>query len=554
MQLISFEKSFYDTDSLRTQESYTIQRNDGFYWTAILSLAAYGDPIYYAEATTLQDSSNTSDGITEFRVIAAMEEGNYLNRPDENGIGYSIDNISPTTPTDFTAYSTLISGHNPQIHLFWDYMPDIDFAYHQTSTMDDPLFTTENNISIELNTATTYNEFYVNSVDIHGNYSAPTDDRIGSHYMESLLELVSFSVLPEDISLDNIFPETGVIIEIIGEGVAATNYLDLGGVEYWNWLGALNHIDPSRGYWLRTSEETVFTTVGEKQVITEFDLHEGSNLISYTCPNFGSVQELITNDCIEAILGKGVATYFFDGIGWVGSLSMLESGKGYWFSSNCNTTLSYDCPEDDQVFSRTSASRTTKKEYVQSTEQAFYFINAIENIEIGDKIEAYNNITLVGSRIWDGAYTDIPVMGIDNNPLTENYCNNNSIPNFKLIKSNGEVYKLSSEIPQWKQNGIFIVPTMITEQILPENYTLLPAYPNPFNPSTSIKLAMPQDGFVSVKVYNLKGEVVATLYEGMLIANRYNFTWNAINMASGIYFFKVEAVGNVDVQKIMLIK
>ncbi|SVD53234.1 uncharacterized protein METZ01_LOCUS406088, partial [marine metagenome] len=49
-------------------------------------------------------------------------------------------------------------------------------------------------------------------------------------------------------------------------------------------------------------------------------------------------------------------------------------------------------------------------------------------------------------------------------------------------------------------------------------------------------------------------EVVAALHEGMLTANRYDFTWDAIDMASGIYFFKVEALGNVDVQKIMLIK
>ena len=89
---------------------------------------------------------------------------------------------------------------------------------------------------------------------------------------------------------------------------------------------------------------------------------------------------------------------------------------------------------------------------------------------------------------------------------------------------------------------------------IPAVYGLGSAYPNPFNPTTSIELAMPQDGFVSIKVYNLKGQVIATLHEGMLTANRYSFTWDAINMASGMYFLKVEAAGNVDVQKIMLMK
>ena len=60
----------------------------------------------------------------------------------------------------------------------------------------------ENNISIELTTTTTYNEFYVNSVDIHGNYSNPTDDHVGSYYLTEEPSLVSFSVLPDDISLD----------------------------------------------------------------------------------------------------------------------------------------------------------------------------------------------------------------------------------------------------------------------------------------------------------------------------------------------------------------
>ena len=255
-----------------------------------------------------------------------------------------MDNIIPAPPTDLSAFTTMNSGENPQMHIFWNYLQDIDFAYHQTNSMyGGPSYSTTNNNLIELTTP--YEEFYVNSVDIHGNHSAPTNDRIGSHYTESLLELVSFSVLPENTSLDNIFPDTGVIIEIIGEGVAATNYLDLGGVEYWNWLGALNHIDPSRGYWIRTSEETVFTTIGEKQIITEFDLHEGSNLISYTCPDFGSVQELISNDCVEAILGQGVAAYSFGESGWSGSLSMMEPGKGYWFKTTEPIEFQFVLPE-----------------------------------------------------------------------------------------------------------------------------------------------------------------------------------------------------------------
>ena len=85
-------------------------------------------------------------------------------------------------------------------------------------------------------------------------------------------------------------------------------------------------------------------------------------------------------------------------------------------------------------------------------------------------------------------------------------------------------------------------------------FGLSDAYPNPFNPTTSVELAMPHDGFVSVKVYNVMGQVIATLHEGDLTANTYSFTWNAVDMASGMYLIQAEAAGNVDIQKIMLMK
>jgi hypothetical protein len=89
---------------------------------------------------------------------------------------------------------------------------------------------------------------------------------------------------------------------------------------------------------------------------------------------------------------------------------------------------------------------------------------------------------------------------------------------------------------------------------IPSEFGISNAYPNPFNPSTSVELAMPSDGFVSVKVFNLNGQIVATLHEGNLTANSYSFAWDAANMASGLYLLKAETAGNVDVQKIMLMK
>ena len=66
-------------------------------------------------------------------------------------------------------------------------------------------------------------------------------------------------------------------------------------------------------------------------------------------------------------------------------------------------------------------------------------------------------------------------------------------------------------------------------------FELSAAYPNPFNPSTTVSLTVPSADYVSVKVYNLMGQEVGVLADGMMEANVYSFTWDASNMSSGVY-------------------
>ena len=85
-------------------------------------------------------------------------------------------------------------------------------------------------------------------------------------------------------------------------------------------------------------------------------------------------------------------------------------------------------------------------------------------------------------------------------------------------------------------------------------FGLSAAYPNPFNPITTIEFHVPEAGYASVKVYNLMGQVVGTLVDGIVEANTYNLTWNASHLSSGVYMIKAENNGQVATQKIMLLK
>ena len=88
----------------------------------------------------------------------------------------------------------------------------------------------------------------------------------------------------------------------------------------------------------------------------------------------------------------------------------------------------------------------------------------------------------------------------------------------------------------------------------PDVFSLSSAYPNPFNPTTSVALSLPNDAHVSVTVYNLMGQTVATIADGYMTANVYNFSWNASNVPSGMYFIRAEAGYDVAIQKVMLLK
>jgi len=90
--------------------------------------------------------------------------------------------------------------------------------------------------------------------------------------------------------------------------------------------------------------------------------------------------------------------------------------------------------------------------------------------------------------------------------------------------------------------------------IAPRDFSLGTAYPNPFNPVTSMQVAMPQEGFASVKVFDVLGREIATLVDGNLEAKLHVITWNASNISSGVYFVRAIAGESVQTQKIMLMK
>lgn len=87
-----------------------------------------------------------------------------------------------------------------------------------------------------------------------------------------------------------------------------------------------------------------------------------------------------------------------------------------------------------------------------------------------------------------------------------------------------------------------------------EEATLGAASPNPFNPVTTIRYALPRDGEVTLSVYDVRGRLVERLVEGFQPAGEYSVRWEARGVASGIYFYRLRTAGTVKTRRMILLK
>ncbi|MFH1841624.1 MAG: S8 family serine peptidase [bacterium] len=90
--------------------------------------------------------------------------------------------------------------------------------------------------------------------------------------------------------------------------------------------------------------------------------------------------------------------------------------------------------------------------------------------------------------------------------------------------------------------------------VRPSEFSLAPNQPNPFNPMTSIEFGLPRETSVRLRVFDVRGQLVATLVDETLGAGMHSMVWDARDAASGIYFYQLETPGFTETRKMMLLK
>jgi hypothetical protein len=179
---------------------------------------------------------------------------------------------------------------------------------------------------------------------------------------------------------------------------------------------------------------------------------------------------------------------------------------------------------------------------LQGTSALLNWATATEMNNSGFQIER----SVEGSGVW-AEVAFVNGAGTSSSPKTYSYEDKNLAPGkyvyrIKQIDNDGAYKYYTASMPK-------------VDAGVANTFQLDGNFPNPFNPTTNIQFSVPQDGYASLKVYNMLGQEVATLFAGMAKAGHYiPATFNASRLASGIYFARLQYSGKSLVQRMLLTK
>ncbi len=126
---------------------------------------------------------------------------------------------------------------------------------------------------------------------------------------------------------------------------------------------------------------------------------------------------------------------------------------------------------------------------------------------------------------------------------------------YRFVDGNLTSGNYSYRLKQVDFNGSFLYSNVVNVDVTaPVQFELSQNYPNPFNPSTTINFSIPQSSNVTLRVFNTLGQEVKTLVSQYMISGSHSITFDATDLNSGIYFYRLEAGQLAEVRKMTLIK
>tara|TARA_B100002051_G_scaffold134806_1_gene128076 strand:- start:188 stop:3784 length:3597 start_codon:yes stop_codon:yes gene_type:complete len=299
---------------------------------------------------------------------------------------------------------------------------------------------------------------------------------------------------------------------------------------------------------------------------TPISLNSGWNWIGYVPldplnVNIG-LSNIIENNTPYYIKSQSAYGIFYENFGFYPEFTM-ESHGGYMLQMIEPDILTYPTTSRNSSLIENIAEINSIKDIWSINYRDFeYSASATFKIDIDDlKISENDYIALFDGNTCIGI-TKGEICPINNELLfsmlfynNEEASNNLTIEYFN--ESENMIFNINESINFINDSNIGDIynPVILTSNYTPEEFILNPAYPNPFNPMTTISFEISDEiNFVELSIYDLNGKKVENLFKGDLNKGQYKYDWNAKNYSSGIYFVKVISNNKQLTQKITLIK
>jgi len=237
----------------------------------------------------------------------------------------------------------------------------------------------------------------------------------------------------------------------------------------------------------------------------------------------------------------------------------LENGGNFFLSgSEIGWDLSYRGSDDDKSF----YSNYLKAQFVSDN------ANVLNAAGINETL--FDGLSIRFGQTYEEDYPDV-ISPNDGSTLCINYSNNKGAGIYYSGKfgSSDELSKLvyiAFPVETISDDSVFYsliknsyeffdTPVSVSDEIVtPAKFELMQNYPNPFNPNTSIEYSVPSTEYVSLKVYDILGNEVATLVNEKKDAGSYRVNFDAASLSSGVYFYRIKTGSFNQVRKMLLLK
>lgn len=332
----------------------------------------------------------------------------------------------------------------------------------------------------------------------------------------------------------------------------------------------------SIGYWVHLSEEETTRFFGLPNESIDLSLDEGWNLVS----GIGSSLSVSSIDDPQNLLISN--WYGFDGSYF--SASTLEPGNGYWIKANQAGSITLQKQAGKQFINSPIASYEPAKEFnamhffsgKSDTLQTLYFGSELPN-DIEQNWYTMPPTPPVGS--FDARFTGEQTMLTEHTKASvELQVPENRAIQIKIESSKRDLFDswkitqlidgvpyredelidgqsidlYSSEINELRLE--YIESGLPQESETPISYSLKQNFPNPFNPTTQISYQIPQQQFVKLEVFDLLGRRVSQLVNENQPAGNYTVIFDASNLTSGVYIYRLQAGSYSKVRRLLLVK